>query len=111
MQVIYNWERNMMALQYALRVNSILSGMFAAMHVPCPKECLCGWYDAGECGTDHFSRILSLDGGEITFLIPDDFNVGNLPEIEPNGQNRTDFDQWNQIAENAGFKIDWRELA
>jgi hypothetical protein len=54
------YERNMLALFYAD-----------------------GWYidHAAEPG---WQRALSLAAGKITYHVPDSFDVGNLPQIEPN---------------------------
>lgn len=42
-----------------------------------------GWYRDTDNNWPGWSRVLSLDNGRMTFHIPDDFLVGNLPEINP----------------------------
>lgn len=76
------WERNMLALRYAD-----------------------GWYDDDVSGYDGWRRVLSLDGGKITFHIPDDFNVGDLKEIEPNWNGHTTPQKWQYIAKTRGIEF------
>lgn len=90
------WERNVLALKYAD-----------------------GWYndDVKEGGDDSFTlvhtlkprfdgwrRVLSLDGGKITFHIPDDFDVGNLPQIARNWDGHTTEEKWRRILSEKGIK-------
>jgi hypothetical protein len=103
------WERNMLALQYAKRVNEMLSLIFAAMHAPVPPQCLCGWYNDTDNNWDGWHRVISLDGGEITFHIPDDFEVGTLPKIKANWDGHTTKQKWNRIANQNGVHIQWRK--
>ena len=42
-----------------------------------------GWYRDTNNNWPGWGRVLSLDNGRMTFHIPDDFSVGNLPEIDP----------------------------
>lgn len=102
------WERNMMALKYANRVNTILKAFFSAMKAPMPKECLCGWYYDTDNNWEGWKRIISLDGGEITFHIPDNFNIGALPMIEPNWDGHTTKEKWRKIARSCGASIEWK---
>ena len=93
----------MLALQYGLRVNAVLDAFFAAMHVTLPKECLCGWfYHTDSNGIK--GRFISLDGGEIILSIPEDFNTGMLPEIQPNWDGRSADEEWEEVAHNTGQK-------
>lgn len=85
------WERNMLALHFAE-----------------------GWYNDdvhlvsdGE-GTmvqryPGWRRVLSLQLGAITFHIPDDFDVGNLPEIKPNWDGHTTEQKWESVARLRGI--------
>lgn len=92
------WERNMLALRYAEgwynddipgvelddgTIAILESGMRPRFH---------GW-----------RRVLSLEGGRCTFHIPDDFPVGNLPEIERNWDGHTTEEKWRRIAEMRGI--------
>lgn len=83
------WERNMLALRYAdgwynddieTEVSYGIVGKFTSPRYE-------GW-----------RRVLSLDGGKITFHIPDDFDVGNLPEIERNWDGHTTAEKWARVA-------------
>lgn len=86
------WERNMLALRYAD-----------------------GWYnDDVESDSPLFPhwkpryegwrRVLSLENGAITFHIPDDFPVGNLPEMQRNWDGHTTEEKWRRIAEARGIR-------
>lgn len=84
------WERNVLALRYAD-----------------------GWYnDDVEKGlTDALGpryngwrRVLSLDGGKITFHIPDDFEVGDLSQIEPNWDGHTTEEKWRRVLKERGIQ-------
>lgn len=87
------WERNMLALLFAD-----------------------GWYnddifrdrdghpenDAREPRYKGWRRVLSLDRGRITFHIPDDFKIGNLPQIQRNWDGHTTEQKWQLIAGRMG---------
>lgn len=73
------WERNVLALKYAD-----------------------GWYADHQSNYKGWLRVLSLDGGAITFHIPDEFDVGDLKEIEPNWDGHTTEEKWRRILEARG---------
>lgn len=83
------WERNMLALRYAD-----------------------GWYndDIGDGELPYqprypgWRRVLSLDGGKMTFHIPDEFDVGLLAKIKPNWDGHTTEQKWRRVAEYRGIK-------
>lgn len=77
------WERNMLALLYAD-----------------------GWYNDDEPSKapgfsqpryDGWRRVLTLADGKVTFHIPDDFDVGSLPQIEPNWDGHTTEEKWARV--------------
>lgn len=74
------WERNVLALNFAE-----------------------GWYHDKENNYPGWSRVLSLEGGTITFHIPDDFNVGTLPQIEPNWDGHSTWEKWRRILSSRGI--------
>lgn len=88
------WERNVLALHYAE-----------------------GWYyddvpDPASSNPDNllpryqgWRRVLSLEGGAITFHIPDDFDVGNLPRIDPMWDGHTTEEKWKRILEKMDVAI------
>ena len=95
------WERNMLALRYAdgwyfddVPANDPkgrpIDGLFFADSHPRFQ----GW-----------RRVLSLDAGKITFHIPDDFDVGDLPQIKPNWDGHTTEEKWRRIAD--GRKVSY----
>jgi hypothetical protein len=75
------WERNVLALHYAD-----------------------GYFEDKECNYPGWLRVLSLEGGAITFHIPDEFNVGNLPKIEPNWDGHSTIEKWSRLLEKRGIK-------
>jgi hypothetical protein len=75
------WERNVLALKYAD-----------------------GWYEDFENNSPGWRRVLSLEGGKITFHIPDDFDVGNLRQINPNWDGHTTEEKWKLILSERGIK-------
>ncbi len=89
------WERNMLALHFAE-----------------------GWYNDdviherggdpknGEMRPryDGWRRVLSLEEGKLTFHIPDDFEVGDLPEIKPNWDGHTTPEKWRTVMLDAGVE-------
>lgn len=87
------WERNVLALRYAE-----------------------GWYNDDVVKTDDppfesprfegWRRVLSLEKGSITFHIPDNFEVGNLPEIERNWDGHTTEDKWKMILGQRGVNYE-----
>ena len=68
------WERNVLALKYAD-----------------------GYYEDLDNNYPGWLRVLSLDGGKITFHIPDCFMVGDLPKIEPNWDGHSTDLKWTRI--------------
>jgi len=87
------WERNMLALRYAegwYNDDILVPTGQLEPHIQRPRYP--GW-----------RRVLSLDGGRCTFHIPDDFPVGNLPEIERNWDGHTTEEKWLRIAEVRGI--------
>jgi len=75
------WERNVLALHYAEFYFDDLENNFP------------GW-----------KRVLSLEGGTITFHIPDEFDVGNLPKLEKsNWDGHTTEEKWSRILKSKGI--------
>ncbi len=84
------WERNVLALHYA-------DGWYnddVEDHV----------YENGMVASDSWGprfpgwrRVLTLEHGHITFHIPDDFDVGTLPEVPPNWDGHTTEEKWREI--------------
>lgn len=69
------WERNVLALHYAE-----------------------GWYEDRENNYPGWLRVLSLDGGRITFHIPDEFDVGDLVKLSsPTWDGHTTEQKWRRI--------------
>lgn len=86
------WERNMLALRYA-------DGWYYD-DIPDPTE-----FDKDDVKPRYvgWRRVLSLDGGSITFHIPDRFDVGNLLQIEPNWDGHTTKQKWERVMKYRGI--------
>lgn len=74
------WERNMIALRFAD-----------------------GWYYDTDNNWEGWLRVLSLDGGRMCFHIPDSFDVGNLPQIQPNWDGHTTREKWLRVMKMRGI--------
>jgi hypothetical protein len=90
------WERNMLALRYA-------DGWYNddVIDYQIPGD---DWY-VYKPRYEGWRRVLSLDMGKITFHVPDNFDVGNLPEIERNWDGHTTEQKWARIAERFGIEV------
>lgn len=49
--------------------------------------------------------MLSLEDGKITFHVPDSFDIGNLPKIEPNWDGHTTEEKWRRILTEREIKL------
>lgn len=92
------WERNVLALHYA-------DGWYN------DDIEIRQWDDNGDLVKPRvvprftgWRRVLTLDGGKITFHIPDDFDVGNLLQIKPNWDGHTTEEKWKYILACRGVK-------
>lgn len=90
------WERNMLALAYANRVNQLeqSDGLKKSN----------GWYEHPEEGFEGWRRIISLDQGTLTFHVPDDFDLGTLPKIQANWDGHSTFEKWDLVMDRCGVK-------
>lgn len=90
------WERNMLVLLLAtIEVHS------------CEREKIpytAGWYYDTDNNWDGWKRVISLDNGGMCFHIPDDFDVGDLPEIKPNWNGHNTAEKWNYIMDICGVR-------
>ena len=62
-----------------------------------------GWYFDLDNNWEGWLRVLSIDGGRLTFHIPDDFPVGNLPHIEPNWDGDSTEEKWRRVLAQRGI--------
>ncbi len=99
------WERNVLALHFAegwynddVTVPASdpdgepVNGVFFGETIQRPRF-------------DGWRRVLTLRNGKITFHIPDDFDVGNLPEVEPNWDGHTTEEKWARILKAKGVEV------
>lgn len=99
------WERNVLALHFAegwyyddvpidwapdAAQNAATGGYMIASHRPRYQ----GW-----------RRVLTLECGSITFHIPDDFDVGALPQVSPNWDGHTTEEKWGRILAARGAEV------
>jgi len=61
-----------------------------------------GWYYHGGEGFEGWSRVISLFDGSATFHVPDDFDLGNLQQIEPNWDGHTTEEKWERVMKLCG---------
>jgi len=92
------WERNMLALFLARTMNGYCNSQ--------RYSDICGWYYDTDNNWDGWKRVISIASGSITFHIPDDFDIGELPEIKPNWDGHTTNEKWLSIMKECGCKID-----
>ena len=92
------WERNMLALLSAKLV-SLLDACFGKS-----GSVTHGWYRHNEY--NGWTRVISIANGRITFHVPDNFDLGDLPEIEPNWNGHTTAEKWEYIKDFCGVKND-----
>lgn len=88
------WERNMLALAFADSSKGD------------------GWYnddmDIGRARVPRFEgwrRVISLRNGSMTFHVPDEFPVGNLPQIERNWDGHTTKEKWERVQRERGINV------
>lgn len=93
------WERNMLALYLAQHMNKMHLAYLNVQGIE-KVELKCGWYLHGEW--EGWSRVISIDNGRITFHVPDDFDLGDLPQIEPNWDGHTTKEKWDRLMDICG---------
>lgn len=64
----------------------------------------CGYYVHGEW--EGWSRVISLFGGQYTFHVPDEFDIGRLPLINANWDGHSTEDKWTKMMEICGMELD-----
>jgi hypothetical protein len=75
-QKVY-WERNMLALLLANKTDGS------------------GWYC--DENSKRNKRVISINHGQITFHVPDDFDLGDLPEIENDWDGHSSEEKWSRV--------------
>lgn len=90
------WERNMLALLLAKAANDFSD------EAGYPNDS--GWYVHGEY--EGWTRVISINNGKITFHVPDDFDLGDLPKIEPNWDGHSTEEKWKAIMKLCGINTE-----
>lgn len=101
------WERNMLALLLADYSNRVFHEELKNRGVPkdvIAKSFKSGWYYDRDNNWDGWKRVISIENGEITFHVPDNFDMGNLPEIKPNWNGLSTEDKWRLVMAVCGCK-------
>jgi hypothetical protein len=113
------FERNMMVLLMAVSMSQF--------PIPGTDQPAAGWYrhpnDSGIIvvdafgfpgGTDYkywedksfsyygWSRVIALYGGAVTFHVPDDFDIGALPQIQPCYDGHSTEEKWYRVMHMCG---------
>jgi hypothetical protein len=84
-------ERNLLAVLLAKFVNRYYIQAYGGS---IPKGMTSGWYVDSNPEMVGFQRVISIDGGIYTFHVPDNFDLGDLPEIKPNWTGHTTDEKW-----------------
>jgi hypothetical protein len=106
------WERNMLALYFAMYSNKAWKEFNEYLHevgsdnAKDPENVPCGWYYDTDNNWEGWLRVISLLDGRITFHIPDDFDVGNLPQIEPRWDGHSTEEKWWRMTTACGCKAE-----
>jgi hypothetical protein len=91
------FERNMLALLLAHNQN-----YWAKTTDHFSENTECGWYIHGEW--EGWTRVISLFGGQVTFHVPDDFDLGDLPQIKSNWDGHSTEEKWKFAMDVCGCK-------
>lgn len=104
------WERNMLALYFDTYSNKVWEEfnryVKSTLGEPDPGQAPCGWYYDTDNNWDGWKRVLSLHDGRITFHIPDDFDIGKLPQIEPNWDGHSTEEKWTRLMNASGCNME-----
>ena len=92
------WERNMLALLLARTINGHCDSLGLGP--------VCGWYYDMDNNWHGWLRVISIESGGITFHVPDDFDLGDLPEITPNWNGYSTRGKWLKIMKRCRCDID-----
>jgi hypothetical protein len=90
------WERNMLALFLANQSNKLCEEM-GLKHDS-------GYFIHGEW--EGWDRVISIQNGQYTFHVPNDFDLGNLKEIQPNWDGHTTQQKWLKMMEKCGIEFE-----
>lgn len=93
------WERNVLALHFA---DTAAGDGWYNDDVPVEGPQSRGLWKPR---FDGWRRVISLQNGSITFHVPDDFEVGNLPEIERNWDGHTTEQKWARLLKYRGIAV------
>jgi len=97
------WERNMIALLFATTVNAFVELLEESdFDLENEEEFKCGWYYDEENNWAGWKRVISLYGGKVNFHIPDNFDLGALPEIDVAYNGHTTEQKWASVMQLAG---------
>lgn len=91
------WERNVLASLLVHIINDV-----NAFNGEAPN---CGWYPHEGEGFEGWSRVVSIFGGGATWHVPDDFDLGDMPRIEPNWDGHTTVDKYALITRMLGMGV------
>jgi len=90
---VYN-ERNHVVLLAAQYENEL------CVHLEVPLTA--GYYYDDRPEVEGFRRVISMSDGKLTWHVPDDFSLGDLPEIQPNWDGHTTEMKYQRIREWCG---------
>lgn len=109
------WERNMLALWMATYSNKAFKEyrdyLKLVGHWDSDQEAKygdtlpSGWYKHEGEGFEGWSRVISVFDGKATFHVPDDFDLGDLPEIKPNWDGHSTVEKWDKVMKQCGIVL------
>jgi len=100
------WERNMLALAYADGwYFDDVEAMFDYPHESADGQTSILSRPHMVPRFDGWRRVLSLRGGAMCFHVPDDFEVGDLKQIERQYDGHTTEEKWRRLAASFGIEL------
>lgn len=102
------WERSMLAVYMGIYANKAWNQLREVQresgHIVDNRPAPCGWYLDTDNNWGGWHRVVSLFDGKAGFHVPDNFDLGDLPEIEPNWNGHTTQDKWERIRQLCGMR-------
>lgn len=106
------YERNMSVLYLAVYSNNVWKDFIeyekakgtdvSSLESQSPPS---GWYADDRAEMKGWSRVISVHDGKFTVHVPDDFIMGDLPQIPNNWDGHSTADKWARVKLKCGIRI------